>query len=485
MAASPAASSPEPPDGHWLTDERGREYFLRPIPKEEGVRVDAHTVRTIWRVPLEVVSEDDRFYYYKFYRPPTVPEPAPPAVPSASVEPVVPPSSSRLSFRPFGDGLPTAGQWRDGFALADMNADGQLDVVHGPPRKGARQPVVFLGDGRGTWRRWDEARFPALPFDYGDVQVADLDGDGLPDLAMAVHLRGVVALAGDGRGGFRDAGGGLDFARDGGVAPFSSRALRVADLDGDGRPDIVALGDGPRLAGGAQAAAATGAVVYSNRGAGTWRPGRSRAATGLFGGSLSLADFDGDGRPDLATASSVLGRRDIVQLARPDGAWEPVTLTELPPHAVVRAVAAGDLDDDGRADLAVAYSAFDGAGWRSGVDLFRPGESGWRRQPIADWAGATGLSALSVGDVDGDRHPDVVGLGASGETWIFLADGGGAFTREQGPPPYGPGCRGSHVEIADLDADGRGEIVAAFAHEPAPAVCPSGGGVTVWKAAPS
>src|SRR5258707_1200039 len=40
-----------------------------------------------------------------------------------------------LTFQPFGAGLPTSGQWREGFRLADLNGDGQLDLVHGPARK--------------------------------------------------------------------------------------------------------------------------------------------------------------------------------------------------------------------------------------------------------------------------------------------------------------------------------------------------------------
>jgi hypothetical protein len=44
------------------------------------------------------------------------------------------------------------------------------------------------------------------------VQVGDFNGDGHQDLAFAVHLRGLIALLGDGKGGFRNASDGLDFA---------------------------------------------------------------------------------------------------------------------------------------------------------------------------------------------------------------------------------------------------------------------------------
>src|SRR5262245_42878837 len=82
-----------------------------------------------------------------------------------------------LVFEPFGRGLPTRGQWRNGFAVADMNGDGHPDIVHGPPRKVRGGPVVFLGDGRGGWTVWKDARFPAAPYDYGTAAVADFNGD--------------------------------------------------------------------------------------------------------------------------------------------------------------------------------------------------------------------------------------------------------------------------------------------------------------------
>jgi hypothetical protein len=143
-------------------------------------------------------------------------------------------------FVPFGAGLPASGQWREGFRIADLNRDGHPDIVHGPPRKQPGPPVIFLGDGKGAWTRWRDAHFPELPYDYGDIEVADFNRDGNLDLAVAVHYRGILVLQGDGQGGFSDASRGLGFDASG-ASGFSSRAIRAVDWNGDGLPDLVAV----------------------------------------------------------------------------------------------------------------------------------------------------------------------------------------------------------------------------------------------------
>ena len=162
-----------------------------------------------------------------------------------------------IRFEDASNGLPTSGSWRNGSAVADMNGDGFKDIIAPPERAGGTgAPAIFLGDGTGNWRYWQEAMWPH-PLDYGSVVAADFNKDGKMDLAFAVHLQGIYVVLGDGKGEFTDASDGLP--RD-----FPTRRLRTADVDRDGNTDIVAISEGPTAV--QNAAKTLGKIrVYYNR----------------------------------------------------------------------------------------------------------------------------------------------------------------------------------------------------------------------------
>jgi VCBS repeat protein/FG-GAP repeat protein len=487
--ASPGSASPSAP--RWLKDDRQREYFVDRIPKNRAVRINQNTVRNFWGFPLDVVREDGNFYYYKSYKPIVAPATAPaPRVAADEKRNILRSyraktlTSDRLRFSAFGKGLPSSGQWREGFAIADMNGDGHPDLVLAPARKTAQPlPVIFLGDGKGSWSRWRQTSFPNLPYDYGDVQVGDFNHDGHPDIALGVHLRGLIALVGDGKGGFTEAGQGLDFAV-GGASPFSSTALRIVDWNGPGSQDILAFGEGPALALGRKIHYPRGAVLYSNLGNGKWSRREFAGNSQLFGESITVGDFAGDGHPGFATSTSVMNRRDLVTLWQPGGQSKSVTIDELRPMAYVWSVAAADFDGDGRADLAVAYTSFELSTWHTGIDiLYSRGGGHWVRQVIFAEESRDGPVALATGDLEGRGHKDLVALTGDGRTLVFLGDGHGSFSREKHPPPvFNGSCRGAHVELANLDGGKTDEIVAAFSDEhDSHGHCPSDGGIVAWK----
>jgi hypothetical protein len=174
--------------------ETGRRHRVARIAKREATRVDEHTIRNRWGIPLALVREDEAHYYYKEYVPVAAPEPtvSTHAGVATSYRTDVP-ESARLRLDAFGEGLPTHGQWRDGFALADLDGDGHLDLVHGPARGSSAPPVIFLGDGAGRWRPWLAASFPPGTYAYGDAAA----GCQFSGAANGVVIVGIAAVDND------------------------------------------------------------------------------------------------------------------------------------------------------------------------------------------------------------------------------------------------------------------------------------------------
>lgn len=505
---APASSrkSKGPPDGKWLVNDDGRRYYVIEIPKrvegQDWMWIGENAIRIRGGLPLDVVAHDDKIFSVKVYEilprtrkkapdPPSLSEEELAEV-AAQYRPYNQGETDSLRFEDFGEDLPRRGQWRNGFDIDDMNGDGHLDIVFGAPRKGRGQPHIFLGDSRGSWRFWAEADYPNLPYDYGDAEAADFDGDGHVDIALGMHLSGMAVLKGDGVGNFTPWTEGIGLrTRGAGSRPaFSSRAITTADLNQDGKPDLLAFGEGMGRA-ARKGPASKGILIYANNGDGTWtgQPVPSR----YFGDAIEVGDFNGDGLLDLVTSNNTMGAKQILLLGTEDGAWEPTFVEGVRPGAWVRAVAFGRLDDDDLDDVLVGYSNRDqDRVWRTGVDVIYGSRDGsGTRQTLLAVDSRASVVALDSGDLNGDRRPDVVALTGNGEVWVFLGDEDGHFVREASPelPKSAVGCHGYAVRLVDVDRDGRDEVVAAFAGEATglPGIsrepgCPGEGSLRAWTA---
>ncbi len=488
VAVAPVAARQLPPPapseaGTWQVDAQGREYRVEPLPRSQAQKIGDDRVRTIWGVTADLAREDATHFFIKIYRVAPVAPPPPPAVDAPVATETLPPEVSRMAFEPLADGLPTGGQWREGLAVADVTGDGQPDILAAGPRKTMRPPVAYTRSG-ATWTR-AALTFPRRPYDYGGLAFAPRTGDAPALLALGVHLRGLIALESTRPGTFEDASQGLPFVTRADESVFSSRAIALADCNGDGRLDLIALGEGPRLGiRGPGARASLGLAAFVRDGERRWTPRMLASGDPLYGAGLAMGDVDGDRQVDAAVAPALLG--DTRVIVRGDGGcgWTIEHVGALRPRSFVTAVTLADLDGDGRAELVAGTTTFEGTRAWGHLDVYRRQSDGtWTRRPLARLDGRMRFDAVTTGDLDGDGRLDVAAVGPSGETFVFLADGRGHFVRERRTLPAPGQCGGSAIVAADLDADGRADLVVAHAQERTASVatCPTEGALMAWR----
>lgn len=189
--------------------------------------------------------------------------------------------------------------------IGDLNGDGKLDLVNANSNSGTVS--VSLGNGDGTFQpRTTYAVEPGLP-GYGPIAVVigDVNGDGKPDLVTADYsVNAVSVLLGNGNGTFQPA---TSYATGG-----QSGAVTVADLNGDGKLDIVEFSYSNSVS------------VLLGNGDGTFQPQTTYSvfAGDFQPNSVQVADVNGDGKPDIVTAG---GNTASVLLGNGDGTFQPAT----------------------------------------------------------------------------------------------------------------------------------------------------------------
>jgi hypothetical protein len=291
-------------------------------------------------------------------------------------------------------------------------------------------PVAFVGEETPGAPKLVPGRSFVLVGAPRAIALADLDADGRPDLVAAGEtIVNILVNTGDGA-----------FAPRAGVPiTAGSTSIAIGDVNNDGRPDIVVGGDG----GG-------GVELLINMGEARFR----NVALCLCGGlqpSVALGDLDGDGSQDvivanrLAEDSSASG--DLVVLLNDDGTPFKHDPEHYAAGAEPRSVAVGDLNGDGHPDVVV--------GGVCSVSVLLNAGDGRLADPVR-YETVTGTIALA--DVDGDGDPDIVDTSHGG--WsadLVLNDGTGQFGPALGNPVANP----TRTAIGDVDGDGLVDLVVA------------------------
>ncbi|NTV74407.1 MAG: VCBS repeat-containing protein, partial [Holophaga sp.] len=242
----------------------------------------------------------------------------------------------------------------------------------------------------------------ALPVGARNPQgaaVGDLDGDTFPDVVVAADGAGTLLL-------FTQQAPGGTFAAPAALEVGGEpTAAAIADLNGDGLPDIVATSGN-----------VVSVLLQDSAHPGTYLP-RVDYGVGPHPVAVAVADLDGDGRPDLAVANSgtslaptTQGVSVLLQGAQAGTFQAAVTYDTGDSYA--SSVAVGDLDGDGRPDLAVAEAGLPGYPGSVAVLTQDPAAAGAFKAAVR-YGGVQGPGSVAIADIDGDGLKDlVIGDGA-------------------------------------------------------------------------
>ena len=369
----------------------------------------------------------------------------------------------------------------EALVLADLDGDGAAEAI---TANSDYQGGIFVYRNDGSGALQPPAHVAAGEY-TDDLAIADLDGDGTADVFGAGYGGyGAFVLLGNGDTTFQPA-----------VAyPVSGTSVAIADADGDGKLDVASLQDDGYV--GRQS---DGIAIARGNGDGTFQSSKDYDAGGRAQ-AVASSDFDGDGDADLALATMV---GLSVLLGNGDGSFSPPVL--LLPGASIMDVAAADLDGDGASDLiaadlndqvavllgrgdgtfsspldaptgyrpaALAMADLDGDGLldaiattdQSGLAvLLGKGDGTFQNATHVRAGRYSWFNSIACADLNEDGAPDVAmvdnGLG-SGGIYVLFGDGSGGFQGQDyvDIPSYAFG-----VAIADVDADGSNDLVAATA----------------------
>ena len=295
------------------------------------------------------------------------------------------------------------------------------------------------------------------------VAVTDVNGDGKPDLLVSNWCSdsncdtasSVGVLLGNGDGTFQT-------AQAYGAGGYYSSSVAVADINGDGKPDVLVSNDCSDI----NCDATSSVGILLGNGDGTFQTTLVYSSGGDGAWSLAVADVNADGKPDVLVAHQGGGGTVGVLLGNGDGTFQTAVIYPAGGQAFSLAVA--DINGDDKPDVVVAnYCSDSGSCVNGAVILLLGNGNGTFQAPVAFASGGYIAHSVAVADVNGDGKPDLLVANYCADSTcntesslgVLLGNGDGTFQTAQA---YGAGGYESYfVAVADVNGDGQPDVILA------------------------
>jgi FG-GAP-like repeat len=338
--------------------------------------------------------------------------------------PIVSGGTNPLSFSPAT--TYTVGSSPAEDRVADLAGNGIEDIV--VENSASNTVSVLMGNGDGTFKA-------AVGYSTGvnpwSLEIGDVNGDGKLDIVTCNETDSTVSvLLGHGDGTFQPA---VQYSTGASTNP---ECMRLADLNGDGRLDIVT----------ANASAASNNIsVLLNQGSGTFGT-PATFGTATHPTSIAVGDLNGDGKQDIVTANYASNNVSVLS-GKGDGSFQ--TAVNYACGAEPETVVVADFDSDGHPDIAtVNYSP-------SSLSILLNKGNGTFAGHV-DYNTGSGPYSLAAADVNHDGVPDIVTTNHVANTVsVLLGNGNGTFASHV---DYATGKGPFWVALGDFNSDGYGDV---------------------------
>lgn len=398
----------------------------------------------------------------------------PPTAVPASVAPTVEPIDSPyagLWEDATADTLGSTGEWTNEVEVADLDGDGRPDLLfaNGAAYETPGPPIgswVFLN--RGPRQPFEDVSTEILGDFEGItrvIRVRDLNADSLPDIVLGTTYRTQSQLfLGTGVGTFELATDRFP------QVPLSVGDLEIGDVDADGDLDVILADWG---AGSPMENTGGQVQLWLNDGTGTFTDATAAAMPATlvrFCWELELVDVDNDWDLDLAVSSKRSGT-SFLYTNDGTGTFTDVTAERMPHFTNNYEFEAMDLDGDGFLDLVTINDGTDtGEGGREHV-LRNDGSGGYVDATPEWWPDAANPGEddnnINFVDVDSDGDADFIVGSLTGPDRLMINDGSGRLSLELAAFNTGISQGTLGMAVVDLNGDGRPDVVEAQGENPA------------------